>query len=234
MKNRKLSLLLIVLGILCISISIVMSYSHLGTKRKDKKEPESVTENSEDGTQVLDEQDGNKDTTEEQKASVAAVTTAIELERNTPVQEINSDMYEWPHDNVWFEGYKEPDMVIYLAQNKEWFDEIVATFQKYEGRDIHGVIGWDEEQQMAYYDHFLREDVLPIYDKYEQFFREGIIASIGVGEEIVSFDPMRDSSGILYYYYDENANEKTDEFLEDNSIVHVAPHWWWQEADDSY
>ena len=234
MKRKKAALLLIGFGAIFITISLYMLWSNPDKEVKDKKEPESVTENSEDDTQVLDEQDGDKGAAEGQKASVAAATTAIELERNTPVHEINSDMYEWPHDNVWFEGYKEPDMVIYLAQNKEWFDEIVATFQKYEGRDIHGVIGWDEEQQMAYYDHFLREDVLPIYDKYEQFFREGIIASIGVGEEIVSFDPMRDSSGILYYYYDENANEKTDEFLEDNSIVHVAPHWWWQEPMDPH
>lgn len=202
---------------------------------RDKKESESVTENSEeDNTQVLDEKDSDNTITEEQKVSVAAATTAIELERNTPVHEINSDMYEWPHGNSRYANLREPDMVIYLAQRKEWFDEIVATFQKYEGRDIHGAIGWDEEQQMAYYDHFLREDVLPIYDKYEQFFQEYIIRSIGVRERIISFHANRNSQGNLYYYYDENTNEKTDEFLEDNSIVHVAPHWWWQEPMDPH
>lgn len=99
-------------------------------RKEEKKESESVTENrGEYGTQVLDEQDGNKDTTEEQKASVAAATTAIELERNTPVQ---------------------------------------------------------------------------------------------------------DSHEYLYYYYDENRSEETDEFLDDTHIVHVAPHWWWQEPMDPH
>lgn len=235
MKNRKVSLLLIVLGILCISISIVVSYSHLGMKRKNKKELESVTENSgEDGTHAIDEKGSDNTTTEEQKASVAAATTAIELERNTPVQEINSDMYEWPHENIWFEGYKEPDLVIYLAQNKEWFDELVATFQKYEGKDIYGVVGWDEEQQMVYYEHMFREDVLAIYDKYEQFFREGIISSIDVTGDIISFHANRNSQGYLHYYYDENRNEETDKFLESNYIVHVAPHWWWRQPADPH
>ena len=220
LKSKKTGLLLIGFGLICIAISLYMLQDRPETEGKDKIEPDTITEDS--GEEAI------------QDTSVATATTAIELDHDTPVQEINSDMYEWPHENIWFEGYKEPDMVIYLAQRKELFDEFVAQYEKYEGKDIYGVVGWDEEEQMVYYEPMFSEDIVAIYDKYEKFFREGMVWSIGVDGDGLSFYAMSNSHEILYYYYDENRNEKTDEFLEDNSIVHVAPHWWWQEADDPY
>ena len=205
---------------ICIVISLYMLWGKSTTEGKHKIEPDTITEDS--GEKAMQD-------TEEQENSVAVATTAIELERDKPVQEINADMYEWPHGNTRYANYKEPDIVVYLAQRKEWFDELVGTFQQYEGRDIYGTIGWDEEEQMVYYTHIFCEDVVPIYDKYEQFFREGIISSIGVGGDIISFEAVNDPYEYLYYYYDENRNEKTDEFLRGNHIVHVASHWWWQE-----
>ena len=205
---------------ICIVISLYMLWGKSTTEGKHKIEPDTITEDS--GEEAMQD-------TEEQEDSFIVATTVIELEHNKPVQEINADMYEWPHGNSRYANLREPDIVVYLAQRKEWFDELVGSFQKYEGRDIHGAIGWDEGEQMAYYDHFLCEDVVPIYDEYEQFFCEGIIGSIGVGGEIVSFQSAQNSHEHLYYYYDENRNEKTDEFLRGTHIVHVAPHWWWQE-----
>lgn len=85
-----------------------------------------------------------------------------------------------------------------------------------------------------YYDHFLCDDVVPIYNKYEQFFREGIIDSMDIDGNGFSFQSVQDSHEYLYYYYDENRSEETDEFLDDTHIVHVAPHWWWQEPMDPH
>ena len=187
------------------------------TEGKGKIEPDTITGDS--GEKAM------------QDTSVATATTAIELDHDTPVQEINSDMYEWPYDNSRYASYKEPDIVIYLAQRKELFDEFVATFQKYEGKDIYGVVGWDEEEQMVYYEPMFSEDIVAIYDKYEKFFREGVISSIDVNGDVISFEAVQNSHEYLHYYYDENRDKETDEFLDSNSIVHLAPHWWWREPD---
>ena len=190
------------------------------TEGKSKIEPDTITENN--GEKAIHD------------TSVATATTAIELDHDTPVQEINSDMYEWPHENIWFEGYKEPDMVIYLAQRKELFDEFVAQFEKYEGKDISGLVDWDKEEQMVSYSPIFGEDVVAIYDKYEKFFQENMISYFRINGECISFFAVHNSHEILYYYYDETRNEETDENLEDNSIVHVAPHWWWQQPADPH
>ena len=224
MKGKRAGLLLIGFGVICIVISLYMLQDRRETEGKDKIEPDIITEdNGEKAGQDIEGQENNKDTAGGQKTSNEVATTTIELECDKPVQEINADMYEWPHENSRYANYKEPDIVVYLAQRKEWFDELVGSFPKYEGRDIHGAIGWDEGEQMAYYDHFLCEDVVPIYDEYEQFFCEGIIGSIGVGGEIVSFQSAQNSHEHLYYYYDENRNEKTDEFLRGNYCTCSTP-----------
>ena len=218
------------LGAICVIVSLYMFQGSSTTEKMNTTESDIVTEeNGERAGQVTEGQESDKDAAKEQEASDAKATTAIELERDKPVHEINSDMYEWPHENIWFEGYKEPDMVIYLAQRKEWFDELVGEFQQYEGKDIYGIIGWDEEEQEVYYEPLFSEDIVAKYDKYEQFFREGIISSLDVDGDGLSFQSAQDDHEYLYYYYDENRNEETDDFLESTYIVHVAPHWWWQE-----
>lgn len=222
----------IILGIFLLFAGIGWSMQSKTDRQLQMGDTKHVTEDSEEeSTQVVEEQEADKTTTEEKQETF---TTAMELDHTTPVQEINPDMYEWPHGNTRYSWYKEPDMVIYLAQRKELFDEIATTFQKYEGRDIYGIVGWDEEEQMVYYEPMFSEDVIAIYDKYEKFFRGGIVSSIDVNGDMVSFEAVQNSHEYLHYYYDENRDEKTDEFLKDNNIVHVAPHWWWQEPVDPH
>lgn len=228
MKSKKTSLLLIVLGIICIFIAVYMLQNNQGIQG-GKKEPEHKEISSEDTTNSDEVKREGASSTEED--SYVAAKTSVVLDYDTPVHEINSDIYEWPHDNVWFEGYKEPDIVIYLAQRKEMFDKIVKGLNKYEGKELSAWIVWDEEEQVVGFSRIFAEDMEDDarYNLFDKFFREGMVLSIFVQGDNISFEVAQNPHEFLYYYYDEMRDEVTDEFLDSNNIVHVAPHWWWQE-----
>ena len=234
MKGKRAGLLLIGFGVICIVISLYMLQDRRETEGKDKIEPDIITEdNGEKAGQDIEGQENNKDTAGGQKTSNEVATTTIELECDKPVQEINADMYEWPHENSRYANYKEPDIVVYLAQRKETFDEIVEGLNKYEGKELSAWIVWDEEEQEVGFSRTFAEDMEDDarYNLFEEFFREGMILSIYVKGDNISFEVAQNSHEFLYYYYDENRNKDIDEFMGNTDFVHVAPHWywWWQE-----
>lgn len=227
MKSKKTGLLLIALGMVCIIVAVCMLKNNKGTERGGKREPEHKEISSEDTAgSDRDEKEGVLSTEED---SFAASTTSVVLDHDTPVQEINADMYEWPHGNTRYANLREPDIVVYLAQRKEMFDEIVEGLNKYEGKELSAWIVWDEEEQEVGFSRTFAEDMEDDarYNLFEEFFREGMILSIYVKGDNISFEVAQNSYEFLYYYYDENRNEETDDSQENTDFVHVAPHWYW-------